>query len=42
MEPIIDHQYGDKMEYWILKKEHEVYELDLYFLVEYDEKDLDN
>ena len=40
VEPIIDHQYGDKMEYWVLKKEHEVYELDLYFLVEYDEKDI--
>ena len=42
VEPIIDHQYGDKMEYWVLKKEHEEYEFDLYFLEDYEDKDLDN
>ena len=42
VEPIIDHQYGDKLEYWVLKKEHEEYEFDLYFLEDYNDKDLDD
>lgn len=42
VEPIIDHQYGDKLEYWVLKKEHEEYEFDLYFLEDYNDKGLDD